>query len=316
MKKSNVIVIVCVSLIILMTSCATVNKIFGKSSSAENKAKAKVENVEKDQVENERKKMEQIAVLASGTDYALNKVTNKEPAVDAAQSLNHRVISLAGKPNLDAEKEMWRIVDQLTSQLVNEKALGEKALLKKDKEIINLQEESKSLAIAKDKEIQKYMKIASDTAGLADARAVELDEYKGWFGLKAVGKGLWQFIKSSAWFLGIGTVLFLVLRFASATNPVASAIFNVFSMIGGYFIKGIKVLIPRAVEFSGNIATSAYNAYETLLTKIIDSIESIKAIQKATGRDITLKEVLLELDKTMDTAEKAIVDKLRKDLGY
>jgi adenine-specific DNA methylase len=102
----------------------------------------------------------------------------------------------------------------------------------------------------------------------------------------------------------------------SESNPIAAAIFSIFGVIGGYFVKFVKLLIPRAIEYSGNIATSAYTTTKTLLTKIIDNIQSIKDLQTKLGRDITVKELLVELDKSLDTNEKAIIDKIKKDLGY
>ena len=104
-----------------------------------------LEKVEKEQSKNLSGKMEQVAILASGTGYALQKVTNKEPAVTVAYDINMRAESLAGKPDLDAEKEIWKTVDQLMSQVKTEREKGEKALLKKDEEITELQDETKLL---------------------------------------------------------------------------------------------------------------------------------------------------------------------------
>jgi hypothetical protein len=53
-----------------------------------------------------------------------------------------------------------------------------------------------------------------------------------------------------------------------------------------------------------------------LLTKIIDNIQSIKDLQTKLGRDITVKELLVELDKSLDTNEKAMIDKIKITLGY
>lgn len=317
MRKSILFSLILLLLIsFTTTSCTTVKKIFGKSASAEKNQVDKINGIINKKTGNDGKKLDEVSVLASGTDYALNKVTNKELPVIVAKDINRRVMSLVGKPNLEAEKEMWKTVDQLTSELIKEREQGEQSLLIKDNEIISIQKQAKILDDNKTKEINKYMKLAESTAVLADTRKAELDDYQGWFGLKAVGKGLWQFVKSIAWFLGIGAVLFLILRFASVSNPIAATIFGVFSMIGGYCIKCIQLFIPKAVEFSGHIATSAYNESKLLLSKIVDSIESIKQIQKSTGKDITLKEVLIELDKTLDASEKSIIDNIKKDLGY
>ena len=316
MKTKNVVIGILILSIFVITGCSTIKSVFGKSSKAEAKQQDKITTVEKKQNQNLQDLMNQVAIFASGTDYALDKTTNKEPIVVVAQDINKRVISMSGKPNINAEKEMWKTVDQLTSDLVKEKEKGKLSLDKKDKEISNLQTTTDELNNEFTKEIDKYKKISEANAGKVDSLNRQLDKYKGWFGLSAVWMGIKQLISTGMWFLIGGCAIFLVLRIFAASNPIAGAIFSIFNVIGCYFIKGLNYIVPRAVEFSGNIATSAYTTSQTLLTKIVDSVQYIKNIEKTTNKDITVKELLVELDKTMDKSEKDIIDKLKKDLGY
>jgi hypothetical protein len=303
-------------LMLFTTSCDTLKGVFGKKSLAETKQATKIEDVQKAQVKNDKAKMNQVAVLASGTEYALNKVTNKEPPVVVAQDINNRVMSLAGKPDLDAEKEMWKTVDDLTSQNANLRVTGLKELVKKDKEISDIQTESKVLVEAKDVEIKNYMDLAEKTARNADTTKAALDEYKGWLGLKAVFLGLKQFLFTSMWIVLGLVVVFIVLRFASMSNPIAASIFSIFERVGSWCINTISVLAPKALDKAGQVSVELYNQSHLLLKKLVDNIQSIREIEKRTGKDITLKEVLVELDKSLDSNEKAIIDKLKKDLGY
>lgn len=298
------------------TGCESIKGVFGKNSKAETKQATKIEDVSNAIVKNDKDKMDNVSVLASGTDYALNKVTNKEPPVYVAKDINQRIMSLSGKPNLQAEKEIWEMVDNLISQNAQLRLKGQKELQQKDLEIAKLQEITKVLDEKKDVEIAKYMKIASDTAMLADTRKAELDEYQGWFGIKAVVKGLSQFVKTSMWILIGIAIVFIILRFAASANPVAAAIFGLFEQVVAGVVKTIQVLFPKAISFAGHISKESYNQVSSLLKKLVDNIQNIKQIEKKTGKDITLKEVLVELDKSMDQSEKELVSKIKKELGY
>lgn len=315
MKKTLVLPILLV-LLLTTTSCENLKGVFGKSSTKENKQATKVEDVQKAQVKNDKTKMDNVAILASGTDYALNKVTNKEPSVEVAQDINKRVVSLAGKPDLKAEKEMWETIDNLTSSNVQLRLKGVRELEKKDLEINRLQVESKLLNEAKDAEITKYMKLAEVTARNADTTKAALDEYKGWFGLKAVFLGMKQFFFTSMWILLGIAIVFVILRFAASANPVAASIFGIFEQVVAWIINTISVMFPKALHFAGTVSKEAYDQTSKLLKKLVDNIQSIKEIEKKTGKDITLKEVLVELDKSMNDDEKDLIKKIKKELGY
>lgn len=304
------------SLIVITTACSSVKGVFGKSSSNEAKQSDRIEKVEKEQNRNLSGKMDQVAILASGTGYALQKVTNKEPAVAVAYDINTRVESLAGKPALDAEKEMWKTVDQLMSQVKAEREKGEKALLLKDEEISELQDETKFLLTSKDEAISKYMKMSQDAAMLADTRKSELDDYRGWFGLKAVGKGLWQFVTSMTWILGGLALLYFLLRAFASTNPAVGAIFSIVEQIAAGIIHIIQGLAPRAVQFASFIPKKQFDGYKQTLDKLVDTMELLKDNQKRNNKQYTLDEILNEFSKSMNDEDKARVDEVKKTVGW
>jgi hypothetical protein len=316
MKQKMLLTITVVSMLVITTACSSVKGIFGKSSSDEAKQSNKIEKVEKDQNKNLSDKMDQVAILASGTDYALQKVTNKEPAVTIAYDINRRVESLAGKPDLNAEKEMWKTVDQLMSEVKSERERGEKALLRKDAEISELQDETKLLVASKDEAISKYMKMSQDAAMLADTRKAELDDYKGWFGLKAVGKGLWQFVTNMSWILGGIALLYFILRAFASTNPAIGAIFSIVEQIAAGFIRVIQGLAPRAAQFASFIPKTYFDGYKQTLDKLVDTLELLKDNQKLSGKQYSLDEILQELSKSMNDDDKNRVDEVKKTIGW
>lgn len=317
MKKYLLPIILASSILILAGCAVFTNK--GKAAKAEEKDRARIASVEGKIVANNAEKMDQIAQLAYGTDYALSKVNEPPREVKVARDVNQRVISLAGSPTIDKMKEMQTTIDNLTSMLATERDEGKKLLELKDTEIGDLQLQSKTLVQAKDMEIRRYMVAAQEAAATADAYKAELGEYQGWFGLKAVFKGLWQFVKSSMWFLGIGSILFIFLRVASMSNPIAASVFSIFNMVGSWVVNMIKVIFPKALELAGNTATSVFNAYRGTMYKIIDGIQTVKERQKALGdpnKKFTIDEMLEELSKIMNDEDKKRVDEIKREIGY
>ena len=227
MKKIYVSIIVA-GLTALLTSCAIFTT-KGKASIAEEKGRIKIVDLEAAQSENVANKLDEVAGWAYGTDYALSKVNEPSQEVIVAKDINRRVISLSGSPTIEKMKEMQEMIDKLTSDLELEKEMGKKKLASKDKEILQLQNESKAISKAKEVEIKKYMDKAAAAAAAADAYKFQLKEYEGWFGLKAVVKGLWQFIRTSMWFLLGGSILFFILRMAAFSSPIAASIFSIFT---------------------------------------------------------------------------------------
>lgn len=305
--------IIVLTLIVSLTGCASVKGIFGKSSKKEAKQADKIETIVQKQAANDHYSVNQIAALSYGVGYSLNKLTNEVPReVSVAKDLNGRILTLSGMPSLEDMKEMEKVVDTLRTNLVE----GRKLLAKRDKEIQLLQSEKESLTLQKDEAVKKYMDIAESTARSNDKNKADLDEYHGWFGLKAVFLGMSQFVKTSMWVMLGGAVLFIVLRFASQASPVAAAIFGIFEQIVAGGIKMVEWAFPKAINFAGHVTKGSYEQVSSLLKKLVDNIQSIKEVEKRTGHDITLKEVLKELDKSMDTKEKEFVDKIKKELGY
>lgn len=315
MKKLVISIVVGLCMVAFLTSC-TIFTSKGRASKAEEEGRAKIVNVDSRINANIADKMDTIASLAYGTDYALSKINEPSREVLVARDINKRVESLAGNPTLDQMKEMQETIDKLTSQLATVRDEGKLKLAEKDQAISNLQAESKALTAAKESEIRKYMAVAQEAAATADAYKAELAEYQGWFGLKAIGKGLWQFVKSAMWILGIGGVLFIILRMMSYSNPVAASIFSILSTIASWFIRGIEALIPKAVEAAGHTANKVFNAYKSTLWKIVDNIQVVKDRSAATGKAPNLDEVLDEVSKSMNSDEKEIVEQIKKALHW
>lgn len=309
-----------ISLVImfLLIGCGVFDSKNGNSEKREIAAASKIEKTEKEISQNDKAKIEQISVFAAGTDYSLNKVTNPPTEVVVAKDMNNRVISLSGTPAVDELKRIYKIVDDLTSQLEIERKRGEFELDKKDKEVLRIQKESEALVKEKDSLIKKYMDLASDTAKRADSYKENLDQMDKWFGLGAVWYGIKKFIKTMTWILlGFG-IVYLLLRAFAQTNPAVAAIFSIFEMILSGFIKLIEGLAPRASEFAGNVSGKLFNGYKNTLTKIVDTLELLKEREKTLNgtKQYTISELQSELSKAMDDSDKDRINKIQSELKW
>lgn len=276
----------------LLTGCGTVKGIFGKQSQSVSKQAVKIEQVQSSLNILNKETLKQIGTLSYGIDRSIKStgVTNKLYNV---WQLNDRILSLTPYPSLDEKKKMDDIVFSLGKD--------KDALKEKDKEISALQHNLVELTKEKDEEIRNALALSVNVAGKADTYNSQLQEYQGWFGLKAVLKGLGTFVKSSLWFLVVGGILYLLLRAFAAANPIVGAVFQVFNVIGGVLVRIIQSLAPKAAEAAGHVS----GVYRDVLTKVVDAVESHAS-----------PSVKTQLSVKMDASEKDVIRKVKKDLLY
>ncbi len=266
--KSSILKKVAVSLVIvsLLAGCSTVKGIFGKSATAEQKSAQQITLAQNEIAQNTSDQLYQISDLSFGVGYSLNQSVNDDPAVVAAAALNTRVQNIAGLPNLDDQKSMTALADALIN------GNGAKALAEKDKEISDLQSEKKDLLANKDKAIADYMNLAEKTALKTDTLSSQLASYTSYWGLGAVVKGLWSFVSHIFWVLVIGGVLYIALRLLADTNPIAAAVFSVFTRIGSLVIQSIEYIAPKSIAELELISSDAYKDLETEYNNLKNSI--------------------------------------------
>ena len=309
MNKKLLTTFVLVMSIVMITGCSTVRGIFGKNASTEQKQAAKIGQVEDKININTTDKLYKISEFSYGVSYSLNKITNAPVEVISAKELNDRILTLSGIPNISSINEMKILVDNMFTN-------NYKLLIKKDSEINLLQAENKKLTDQREIELSKYQLLAKNTALKADTTQAELDKWTSWWGLGGIFNGIKMFSSRILLVVVILAVIFIILRFASLSSPFAASIFSIFERIGSWFINIITMLAPKALAKAGAISQIAYDKMALVLRKIVDNVQAIKEIEKKTGKDITFKELLDELSKSMDVEEKQVVNDIKKDLGY
>lgn len=312
--KKALIVILPVALC-LFAGCGILTKnkgVVGKAGVAENKAKERIEVVDDTAARVDAQRLDKIGAFASGIDYLLNKDANQSPESAAAETLNERVVGLANKPDFREVQEVVTMADQIVAN----QADGKKAIEKKDKEIEDLGQSVKNLQTQKEHAVKSYLKIADKNAALADQYKQTLGQMDSFFGLGAIFYGVRHLVVRFAWILGIGSLAFLVLRIASMSNPIAASLFSIFNQAGSWFITGLAVLFPKALQLAGNTATAVFNSYRGTLVKIVDAIQVVRDRAAATGKPAAIEDYLSEAEKSMNADEKAIVQELKKALNW
>ena len=301
--------------ILFASGCGILHKnqgVIGKAQLADNKAKAQIELVDNTAAKVNVQRLDKIGAFSAGVDYSLKKETNQSPAVITAAQMNQRVQALANKPDFGEVQAVVSICDELMTNRI----AGERALAKKDKEVLALNNQVKDLAVQRDAAVKGYIKVADANAALTDQYKASLKQLDSWGGLGAIWYGVKKLVIRLAWVFGVGGVLFIVLRIASMSNPIAASIFGIFDLIGSWVVNAIKLIVPKALTLAGNVSVAVFDTYKNTLTKVVDAIQTAKTDAAKTGKPIDIASVLNELATTMDSDEKAIVTELLKDLNW
>jgi len=305
--------------LLLLTSCSTVKPSKPSTTNQDNIVKEE-KKVDKtlDQIDkNESGKKAQTSTLAQGIQYSLTQVTNPPVQVETAKSLNERVVSIVGAPNVDELKRIKATVDLLNSAIEEERKKGEELLNKRDEIINKLQKENDELNQRYDDQMWELTDKAKEQAKIADANKATLDAMSGMFGLNAVWWGLKKFFFNFLTFIMVFGIVFIILRILSTLNPAAAAAFGVFNLIGSVALNIIKSLTPHAFEMINFTSKDKVDEYKSPLTKIVDVIQEFREKQKdVTDMSVTLDQLLKKFDKEMDGDEKQLIDKILSELRW
>lgn len=307
--------------LMVMVGCSTLldnnQGVFGKAQDDRNKSDTKIRVVENQQAQSNEDKLAHIGAWSQGgVEHALEKVTNAPPEVVVAKQMNARVEALAGKPDFKEVEAIKGIVDDLLSQIKDTRLDGEKALAAKDKQIAQLQEQDKQLNAQRENEIAAALIQSDANARVADQYKATLNQMDSWGGLGAIWYGIHKLVIRMSWILGIGSVVFLILRLLASSNPIAGAIFNIFEQMGSWAIHTIALILPKALSIAGNVSVEAYSSTKNALKSVVDSVETAKLQAQGTGRQASLQDLLNNAQATMSESDKVIVDKMKVELGW
>ncbi len=269
--------------------------------------------------DNNKEKLSQVGILATGTGYALNKVKEPIKEVNVAKELNEKVISLAGTPTIEDINKIQQIVDDLVSDVKKERERGAKSLADKDDELTKLQNDFYSIENQLKKKNDEFDKLSLNIAKTNDKSQATLDQMNSWFGLGAVFYGVKRFLVSGIIGICIFVVIFLLLRVFAASNPIVGGIFSIFESIGGMVIGFIKHLIPNSVGKSNLVNGDVHGDYRNTLLKALDVVHEIQHDQLVAGanaKPITIKDVIGAITSKLTDAEVVVWNECLKELNW
>ena len=295
--------------IIGIVGCTSILKnnkgVFGHAQEQKDDVDSEIRIVENQQAQVNEDKLAHIGAWSKGgVEYSLDQIpkTNVTREIVVAKEMNERIEALAGKPDFKEVEAVKEMVTKLLSENEKVRASGEKALVSKDKEINKLEQSVKELNHQREVEIANAMQQADINAQKADQYEHTLDQMDSWGGLGAIWYGFKRLVIRGAWILGIGGILFIILRVMAASNPIAGAIFSIFSTIGSWIIHTIEAILPKAAKTAGYVAQSAVEEYKILSTKLVDTIQQIKIAQPAAS-DVVRANINLTPDETLKVTE-------------
>jgi len=227
----------------LFVGCGTIG-FFGKSSNQLQKQELKITKLDNRINDLQINKLNDISQLSFGVGKALDNITNAPIEVKVASELNTRVEAITGLPRLEQQKEMIKLV----SDLISNNIAGKIELAKKDNDIQSIQNEETYLIKAKDKQIDNLDTLSKSIALQADTTKQELSSYKSYWGLGGILLGAKSLITHIFWSVLIFGVIFTILRFAAATNPIANLCFGIFQQFAGIAIHCIESLVPSSIS--------------------------------------------------------------------
>ena len=227
---------------LLVVSCSSTGY-FGKTSNSVAKQEMKITQLDGRISDLQITKINNISQLSFGVDKALERITNAPIEVVVAKELNTRVEAIAGSPPLEQQKEMLVMI----SNLISNNIVGQQELKSKDREITGLQEEETYLVKSKDTQIDKLSELSNAVALQADTTKSELDKYTSYWGLGGILLGIKSLALHLMWTVIILGVIFIVLRIAAASNPIANLCFGIFQQLAGIVIGMIEKLIPASI---------------------------------------------------------------------
>lgn len=258
-------------ILVLLVGCSSTG-FFGKSSTKVQKEADKITVIDTKIDTVKENKVSTVQSLSFGVNDSLNRVTNAPIQVVVAKELNTRIQTLVGLPPLEQQSEMIRLV----SNLISNNIAGVQELKAKDKEIQGIQNEENLLLKNKQVEVDKALELSKQVALKADTTQNELSAYQAYWGLGGVFLGLKSFLTHILWTIIIGGILFIILRLAAASNPLANAIFGIFQSLGAVVIHCIESLIPASIT-TLEITKQDVSKVSDVITQVAKTVNNVPA---------------------------------------
>lgn len=270
--------------------------------------KDKIELVNQEFSQNSDEKLETIATYSSGIEYSLSQIEKPATEITTTIELNKRISSLAGNPNIDEFEKVKQLVDLLNSEIKKDREHGLAELKRRDNKILELQLKRVEIQNEYNAQIELLKKESAIVAAKADKYEATIDEVNSYMGFGAIIYGIKKFLSQGLTIIVIASIIFIVLKLAAQTNPIAASVFYIFETIGGYIIAAIKGLLPNSTT-SVNLVDAKY---KQTLNKIVSIFEGFKLSKSRSN--YTLDDILETFSKQLDPNDKNTIDESKKEI--
>lgn len=222
-----------------------------------------------------------------GTGTALTADPNPSKYSEVAYDLNKRAEIVLGPPNYKEALEIDKIVAGLLSTNIQIKVNAQKALDKKDNEIVGLQGQLKELQV----------------------KLGKIEEEKDALGLKnSQLANTWQKIKWWFWFIIWAVIGMFVFRVVMAVvpppyNSVGFIVDGAFGIIGKLIFRAL----PKAAEYAHVVSKDIHQTSEKALHSLVDAIETIRH-QEIKPEDVTPQAQNIQVKDLIDSTLLKVTD--------
>lgn len=299
----------------LLSGCFELPTLRGTSTNRDKvvAVQSKIDKVDDKIQKNEDSQKKVAATYAAGVQHSLLDVTNAPVQVKTAISLNERVISILGEPNLSELTKINLTVDLLNSSVKEERLRGEFELRQKDEQITKIQKDHEKLDQERDRRENDLKKTVQSVSLKADEGEAVKKEMSKWGGIGAIIWGVKAFLSRVFWWVIGICIVFLLLRVGAEAWPPLKLIMGIFDEIGALFVRGAKLIGPAAYEAAGVVSCSVHDKYKTTLIKLIKIyFEFVKAGKDTNGDGKVDFSDFSELIEKIDAEDVKVINEIRE----
>ncbi|MFZ5807074.1 MAG: hypothetical protein ACOY3I_07705 [Verrucomicrobiota bacterium] len=237
------------------------------------RAETKVAQTEEKIQSVDAQRQQEAAGMVYATDLALDHAEASKP-VELAQAFNDRAQTLLGAPELMDAAQLRQLVNDLLSEMKQERQRGEDALKKLDKELAALASEKNRLHQTLVLTQKKLETVHQENILMAEKEHRRQSQW--WNPFYDLSLSLKKFLVWGILILG----LVLLLPILSAVFPVMLPVVSAIGVFLGKAIGWLIRIVPGAISGAGVVGKKIFETVNSTKQRIIEAIEQWQQTQK------------------------------------
>ena len=279
--------VICILLILIISSSITGCSVFKNPKNSWDKANAKVVKTEQKLTANDKEIINQAKQYIFAADISLKADKNPNKNSIIAESFADRAILTLGPPTMDESSVLRTMVNNLLATNKQIVAKGERQLANLDAQLADLQNINNKL---------------QETLNTAEAKVFRIGETNSAMANK------WNMLMRVFWWTVYAIIAAFVIKILSIILPPPyNSVFGIVDYILGGLIRFIFKLAPKAMETAKVVKVD----YQTALNHVVTSIEDVKA-----KNPLSSSPLINELKSNTDENSKKLITQTKQNLGY